>query len=246
MNDTNFQTVKKNNKGENVVDVGSGYLSPIEYIDDLINQLKGDIFPLFEVSGYAPFTIARNTFCFIDHVSSLKYGTINQTGRIKRIISEFASFDSYIQGKYKLYADYIVQVYRHDIVHNVRPFPHKIKVVEKNGSKQDKISWFAVSSDIGNSLPKPETFEKLTVHFKVTKNRKGLCHLRYYGDNVVINNYCLFFDLVNFLLEYKHNLESDSNLQNEFVNNYQNIVEHYFEIKNFTLDKSKDKECKLI
>src|SRR5690554_503210 len=115
----------KNITGQDCVCVLPGeYFSPQQYIQNLIDQLRGDIFPLLNAN--AIFTVARNTFCFIDHVSSLKLGPNyngNQTDRIETILKEFAHFDSYINSKYTKYAKYIVQVYRHDIVHNIRPFP---------------------------------------------------------------------------------------------------------------------------
>lgn len=226
------------------------YLSPPCYIQDLINQLEQDIFPLFKVRGFAPFTISRNIFCFIDHVSALKYGIKNrkgeQTKRIINLISEFASFDSYIQGKYQSYAGYIVQIYRHDLVHNVRPFPHKFQIIEKNGKKSEGISWFFISSNMGKNSPRIKTFNGLSKHLREVKNRKDLCHLRYIGNQVVINNYCLFFDLINFLFEYKNDLKINVSLQKSFIENYQKIANNYFEINNFILDKGKDKECRVL
>lgn len=244
--ETNWQT-KKSNK---VCVLPNEYLSPSEYIDNLIDQLRQDIFPLFRVGGSAPFTISRNIFCFIDHISVLKYGYGNmrggQTERIKKLISEFANFDSYIQSKYERYASYIVQVYRHDLVHNVRPFPHKFDIINKTVKKQKYISWFFVSSEIDKNYQGRKTFKKLTKHFINTKNRKNLCHLRYIGNQIVINNYCLFFDFVNFLKEYQKLLRNNKKLRDKFINNYQKIINNHFEINNFILDKRKDKECKIL
>lgn len=243
-------TIKIDGK-EKVCVLPGEYLSPEEYVQDLINQMKKDIYPLFNVKGNAPFTISRNIFCFIDHVSCLKYGYLKktegeQTIRIKKMISEFASFDSYINNKYKIYAPYIVQIYRHDLVHNIRPFPHKIKIIKKGKSvKVDMESWFLISSDIGNDYPKPKTFNKLAEYFINTSNRKGLCHLRCSNNQIVINNYCLFFDLINFLYEYKALLKNGDE-QDKFAKNYVSIVDRGFnKIKDFTLDKNEDKECKI-
>jgi hypothetical protein len=238
--------IVKTINGENKVCVLLGeYLSPTEYIQDLIGQLKKDIYPLFKVKGSAPFTVARNTFCFIDHISALRYGRNgNQTTRIKKLISEFAGFDSYINSKYKRYADYIVQVYRHDLVHNIRPFPHKFQIIDKVGNKSDGISWFFVSSYMKDTAPKPRTFNKLADYFKNVRNRSGLCHLRYRGNDIVINNYCLFFDLVNFLKDYKELLKNDTELQKEFINNYKKIAREYLKLGSFILDKRQDKECR--
>ena len=76
----------KNIKGQDCVCVLPGeYFNPQEYIQNLIDQLEADIFPLLKTG--AIFTLARNTFCFIDHVSSLKLGqnyNNNQTDRIKK------------------------------------------------------------------------------------------------------------------------------------------------------------------
>ncbi len=245
-----MKTKSQTKKSDKVCVLPNEYLNPSEYIDNLVDQLRQDIFPLFKVKGFAPFTIARNIFCFIDHVSGLKYGNKKekgyQTKRIKKLISEFANFDTYIQGKYKLYAPYIVKVYRHDLVHNVRPFPHEFEIIDKANKKQKGVSWFFVSSDIGKNYQGRKTFKKLTKHFKNTKNRKNLCHLRYIGNQIVINNYCLFFDFVNFLKKYQKLLKADKGLQNKFIKNYEEIKNNYFPINDFILDKRKDKECKIL
>jgi len=222
------------------------YLTPDEYVDDLINQLKKDIFPLFGVSGRAPFTVLRNAFCFIDHISQLIYGTGGaQTPRMRKIIYELASFDSYINRKYKRYADYIIQIYRHDLVHNIRPLPKVIQIIDKKGKKFYGISWFFISSEIDSAAPK--SFKALMKYFNKDSNRKNLFHLRYIGNQIYINNYCLFFDLVNFLENYKKKIGGDIRLQKKFAENYRKIVEKNLEkIKSFKLDKRQDKEVKFI
>lgn len=239
-----INVVKKIN-GIDKVSVGSEDFSPSEYIQNLLDQLKNDVFPLF--NGTPFFTIARNTFCFIDHVSALKFGITSdrgeQTARIKKLLGEFATFDPYINEKYKRYAGFITQVYRHDLVHNIRPFPHKIKVIDKNGNQSIQVSWFAVTHQTKKDLPKPATFESLSEYFSSTRNRSGLCHLRYCGNQIVINNFCLFFDLISFMKEYKSILDTDPDQQKLFISNYQLIVNKYPNITDFILDKAKDKEC---
>lgn len=231
----------KNIKGQDCVCVLPGeYFSPQQYIQNLIDQLEGDIYPLLKT--HATFTVARNTFCFIDHVSSLKLGpnyNNNQTDRIEAILKEFAGFNPYINSKYNKYAQYVVQVYRHDIVHNIRPFPHQIRIVDKNGAS-NKTSWFILSQEGPQNL----TFEQASSYFQNVNNRKNLCHLRYYGDQVFVNNWCLFFDLVNFLHEYKKELDTDNSAQGNFVDNYKKILDkNYNKIADFELDKTADKEC---
>lgn len=237
----------KNIEGEDKVSVGPIYFSPPEYIQDLLDQLRNDIFPLFQ--GSPLFTIARNTFCFIDHVSALKYGISRhrgeQTIRMRKILGEFARFDAYTNEKYQRYADFIIQVYRHDLVHNIRPFPHEIDVIEKDGAQTKKTSWFAIVQSLTQPLLGPTTFENFTRYFSNETNRKNMCHLRYYGDQIIINNFCLFFDLINYLIEYKRTLEADNSEKQIFIANYQSIVDKAPEIRNFTLDKTKDKECKI-
>ena len=117
---------------------------------------------------------------------------------------------------------------------------------DKNGNGSQGVSWFFISSDIGKNPPKPKTFLKLSKHFENTKNRKNLCHLRYIGNQIVINNYCLFFDFVNFLKEYQELLRNDKKLRDEFIKNYGEIINDHLEIKNFILDKRKDKECRIL
>lgn len=234
--------IKKIN-GVKKVSVGTKYLAPSEYIRDIIDQLRNDIFPLFQGSPF--FTIARNTFCFIDHISALKFGTTNQTTRIKALLGEFAKFDRYLNRKYQNYSSFIVQVYRHDLVHNIRPFPHKIQIIEEDGTKADGISWFHITQQT-ISMPNAQLFNQLAQNFENINFRKNLFHLRYSNNQVIINNNCLFFDLVNFLNQYENMLEKDVNEQNKFVNNYKKIANKYFSINNFILDKTKDKECKTV
>lgn len=231
----------KNINGQDCICVLPGeYFSPQQYIQNLIDQLKGDIFPLLKNSSI--FTVARNTFCFIDHVSSIKLGPNygnNQTERIEAILQEFAIFDSYINSKYQRYAKYIIQVYRHDIVHNIRPFPHQITIVDKNG-RSNKTSWFVLSQE----GPQDLSFQEASQYFNNAKNRKNLCHLRYSGDQVFVNNWCLFFDLVNYLKDYKQELETDSIVRDNFVNNFKSLFEkNYCKIDCFVLDKTADSEC---
>jgi len=234
----------KNINGIEKVSVGSCYFSPSEYAQNLLDQLKDDIYPLFQGTPF--FTVARNTFCFIDHVSALKYGPTSQTPRIKKLLGEFADFDLYINEKYQRYAAFIVQVYRHDLVHNIRPFPHKIKVIDKNGKLSTQISWFALSQAVRDNFPPRATFKQMAMYFKNTKNRSGLCHLRYHQNQIVINNFCLFFDLVNYLKNYKYILKNNENERVKFINNYQNIVKNHETISDFVLDKTIDKECVVV
>lgn len=224
------------------------YFTSEEYIGNLIEQLKSDVFPLFKVAGSAPFTISRNVFCFIDHISALLFGIQKkrgeQTERIIKTIFEFAKFDTYINSKYKKYAEYIVQIYRHDLVHNVRPLPKIIKIIEKKEQKLKKgITWFYISSEIHPRAPK--SFNSLKRYFNNTKNRKNLFHLRYIGNQIYVNNYCLFFDLVNFLDGLEKCVENDNRLATKIALNYKKIVKNNLnKIENFILDKNKDKEVK--
>ncbi|MBN1915879.1 hypothetical protein JW796_02690 [Candidatus Dojkabacteria bacterium] len=217
---------------------------PYEYVSDLIDQLKGDIFPLLE-SQIGLFTIARNIFCFTDHIASLMYIHTGkkQTERIKIVLNDFMPYDKYVNSKYKRYRSYLVQVYRHDLVHNVRPLPHIIDTIRKGATRKDRQeSWFFQSNYLKHDAPK--SLEELSEYFKIAKNRKGYCHLRYHRNEILVNNFCLFFDLINYLQDLKEKLRTDSNLQEIFANNYQKIVDNYWKIKDYILDKNKDEECK--
>lgn len=244
MRDNNLEIVKD----EKVCVLTDEYLTPEEYIKNLIEQLRKDIFPLFNTTGFAPFTILRNTFCFIDHVSALRYGIRDkngeQTGRMKRVIDHFALSDNYINSKYKEYSDYLIQIFRHDLVHNVRPLPKKIKVIEKGRSdREEKISWFIVDSYIHDNAPCK--FNALCDYFKKVRNRKGLNHLRYYRNEIWVNNWCLFFDFVNYLNIYKNDINRNQKLKKDFLKHYKLLVErNLHKIKDFVLDKNKNKEVK--
>jgi hypothetical protein len=217
---------------------------PYKYVENLVEQMKADIFPLL-ASKRGAFTVPRNCFCFIDHISSLqlldKYPK-DQTKRIEEILGSFMPYDTYINSKYQRYSAYIVQVYRHDLVHNIRPFPHSIKVIELGTKKEvQRVAWFILSDLVKSDAPR--SFDSLSDYFRQARNRKGYGHLRYHGNQVHINNFCLFFDLVNYLVDLAELLKTDFNLQKTVAENYQSISEKHFEIGGgFVLNKNADKE----
>lgn len=213
--------------------------TPQEYVQNLITQLEHDIFPLFSIKGSAPFTIARNSFCFVDHISRLIYGKKkNQTWRMKKVLKEFAPNEAYINNHYSDYAPYLVQLYRHDLVHNVRPLPKEITIRE-NQKNTKTTSWFFMFSkhETGTS------FDELKTNFNKSKFRKGYCHLRYTGNQVVINTNSLFFDLIIFLEALVKQLDASKSLRTNFTDNYYAVIEeNYFKINKLLLDKDKNKE----
>lgn len=229
-------------KDSMIVLPGESY-SPQEYVLNLVDQLEADIFPLFKVQGAAPFTIIRNSFCYVDHISRLFYGkngkNNNQSVRMRKIISQFADSDEYMNNNYQNYAPYLIQLYRHDLVHNIRPLPKQIKVM-KDGELSNETSWFFIFSKHDYSL----SFDDFTKKFQEKRFRNGFGHLRYTDNQIAINTQSLFFDLVIFLKKLAKKLEHDKNLQKKFIKNYNKIIdENYFKIDNrIILDKDANKE----
>lgn len=194
------------------------YFSPSEYFQNLIEQLKNDIYPLFRTDGAAPFTISRNVFCFIDHVSQLiSFDTNGQNERLKLVIHELGSIDEDLRDKYIKYSDYLIQVLRHDIVHNVRPFPKKVK--QENGGYID--AWYTIYT-ICDGMP----FENNLIKMKDIKNRKGRRHLEINRQNAVdIDSYSLFFDFIVYLQQLKTLADEDNNFRQTITENYYKIFQ---------------------
>jgi len=240
-------------------------VTPAHYIQNLIDQLENDIFPVLcrgqddpTISSDA-FTVLRNVFCFIDHVSSLLfrhkrykkrrggYRNITQTEYMILSLNSFMKEDIYINSKYREYSSYLVQIYRHDLVHHVHPLPHFIwvrNIGERKNTRKRKVSGFVVY----NKKPKrlSDKIGDLIDDFKSRRNRNNLCHLRYMHNSIVINSYCIFFDCVNYLLYVRDQLKANAIKREKLLENYSNIVNYkkYMNINGFVLDKYKNRRCK--
>lgn len=210
--------------------------TPTKYIDDLIQQIGNDIFPLFFFTqGSAPFTVLRNLFCFLDHVARLRYG--NEPDSLKKVLIS-GSFGVYkqIRKRYKQICPFLIQMYRHELVHHIRPFPKYIKYMIQRGNGDIRESGlqeigFHISSDINKKLEnKPaQTFEGICKFLKTESNRSNFCHLRSKRGKTgiyksfVFNTLCFMGDVVDYLNKYKERLRESRKEQIDFAYNYKNI-----------------------
>lgn len=219
--------------GEMIVLPGQCY-KPGEYFQDLIDQLRDDIYPLFLTVGGAPFTVTRNIFCYVDHLSQLVHGVGgSQNKRMKKVIKELGATDSTLSTSYSRYADYLVQIYRHDLVHNVRPLPKLIKI-EKNGVVKREV-WFRTISPVKEDVQLG--FESNRTRMSDAVRRSSLKHLKVVNGTVTIDTFRLFFDVILLLDDYKNRVMSDEKLRNKIVSNYYRIISGaFYSMEKFSLE----------
>ncbi len=214
-------------------------LSPADYLQNLVNQMRDDVYPLFRAAkGGAPFTVTRNTLCYIDHIASLIYGPEGpQSVRLKKIISQLGTVDSYLNSNYQKYSDYLIQIYRHDLVHNIRPFPKKI-LVNIEGISESRETWFFMQT-----LCDGKSFDDNLRYMAQKRSRKGRNHLRLASVQVVIDTFSLFFDTVILINSYIEKSKNDTKFETKLSKNYYKIMrKSYFSLRNFTLDQSSNKQ----
>ena len=137
----------------------------MKYIDDLIQQIESDIFPLFFFTqGSAPLTILRNLFCFLDHTARLQYS--NEPTSLQQIFT-VGSFGAYerIQKRYSQIYPFLIQMYRNELVHHIRPFPKmiKYKIQKSDGTvRKEEINFVYNYNLISNdNLQKPKAIIRL-------------------------------------------------------------------------------------
>lgn len=214
-------------------------LSPTDYLQNLVNQMREDIYPLFRATkGGAPFTVTRNTLCYIDHIASLIYGPEGpQNVRLKKVISQLGLTDPYLNSNYQKYSDYLIQIYRHDLVHNIRPFPKKI-LVNVGGRSESRETWFFMQT-----LCDGKSFDHNLKYMSQKRSRKGRNHLRLADVQVVIDTFSLFFDTVILINSYVQKSKNDTRFEVKLSRNYYKIMrKSYFSLRNFTLDQSLNKQ----
>ncbi|MFA6475666.1 MAG: hypothetical protein WCV88_05750 [Patescibacteria group bacterium] len=196
--------------------------SSSDYCEKLMNQLKDDIFPLFRTKGFAPFTIARNCFCYIDHIARLRFGKDGSMGNINKLMDDFGSYP-FIKEQYKLYKFDLQQTYRHHLVHNVDPWP-MVRQIKLHQRIETHVIGFHIKSKLPNSV-KQKRFSILKRKFSEEKFRAGLCHLRYDKNyNPIINTYCLFFDTIDYISRYRAILSTDDNEERDFAKHFIDLV----------------------
>jgi hypothetical protein len=90
------------------------------YLSMLIETLENDVAALFTTEGRAPFAIAREVLCYVDHLGSLF------TGRSGRRTSEaakayIARYLADVDASYGETGGLLYDMYRHGTVHNFAP-----------------------------------------------------------------------------------------------------------------------------
>ena len=225
-------------KSEVMICVETHFESAEEHLESLIGQLKDDIFPLFRVKGNAPFTILRNTLSFCDYISRLHFGKKGSSGDLSRLFDSFGSYD-YIKERYLEYKKYLIQLYRHEVIHTIRPWSKGMLLRKSGNLKFGNVGW-----NIKSKLPKEvekkiskekdkDKFDKLYSLLKEENNRKNLFHLRLSkkSNSPVINTYCFFFDLVDYLKNFIELVNSDADIERALLENLISVeVENYFNL----------------
>ncbi len=214
-----------------------GLITPSEYIGVLIDQLRDDVYPLLNspevTAGGAPFTVLRNIFCYIDLVSMLRYGPDKNssygkgTGNISKLLMSFGPKD--MKARYRKYSKYLIQIYRHDLVHTVEPRLKIMKIISNNTNIIQLIGW-SIRSDCMNKQKYKSIIYNFDIGAKLMRSdsfrKNEFLHLRFDENSMspVINTIAFFFDLVNYLFDYQNSLTKDEDINKEFALNYVQMV----------------------
>lgn len=206
-------------------------ITPREHLQDLLDQLRNDIYPLFKpsvTSGGAPFTVLRNIFSYLDYVALLRFGPRGAYGngmsKIDKLLDDFGPKD--MKGRYKQYKDYLIQIYRHDLVHLTSP---RLKIMKIIRNKEEKIEivGFFIASDTFNDKKEEKKkrilhdFEQGCLLMKSEKFREdNFFHLRLRKNTPIINSISMFFDLANYIKEYQTSLANEEELNKIFAKHF--------------------------
>jgi hypothetical protein len=197
------------------------------YLDDLLSHLEGDIFPLLsKTKGKAPFTVLRNILCYCDCIARLQYGKKGSSGDLEQLFENFGPYE-YIQKRYREYKKYLIQLYRHDLVHTVRPWSKVMFIKASNQVSLDLVGWH-IRAHLNNDTEKSsDNFSELKKLLAQESKRKNLVHLRVDRNgshSPIINIYCFLFDLVNYTEELKTRLIGDRQIMENFMKNLIEII----------------------
>jgi len=201
--------------------------TPSGYIQNLIDHIRDDIYPLFFLtSGGAPFTILRNLFCYLDHTARLRFGN-NQDSLDKLFCKgDFGAY-KHIQKRYCQIHKDLIQLYRHELAHHIRPWP-KIRKVKIEKSRERKLIGFHISWEVNKKMiqAKFEDFAEFAEFMRKEKNRKHLNHLRSskYYPQFIVNTFCFLSDIVDYLNRYAIILDNKEEERLNFCKNYLLIV----------------------
>lgn len=204
--------------------------TPSKYIENLIDQIKDDIFPLmFFTRGHAPYAVLRNLFCYLDHVARLRFG--NNKSSLDQIFNK-GDFGCYpfIKKRYQHIFKDLIQLYRHELIHQTRPLP-KIRNVKVDRNFKTIGVGFHISSDINKKIYDSSVmnFRLMSKFMKDDKNRKHLNHLRSAKkySAFIVNNFCFLFDVIDYLKRYSDDLSDQKKNFSEikiFCTHYIDII----------------------
>jgi len=200
--------------------------SAVSHLDNLTSHLKDDIFPLLSrTSGGAPFTVLRNILCYCDCIARLQYGQKGHSGDLEKLFENFGPYD-YIQKRYHEYKKYLIQLYRHDLVHTVRPWSKIMFININNQVYLNYIGWQIIAELNDTTNIVGTDFFGLKSLLAHESNRKGLIHLRLDKNSrsPIINVYCFLFDLVNYIDKLKNSLHTNSHDMEKFLKNLIDII----------------------
>lgn len=199
--------------GEPLLTFNDKQVTPRDHIGNLVDQLRGDIYPILERN--APFASLRNIMCYAEYAALLRYGTAgarSESGNLNRLFGHF-SYGRF-ERDYRRYASYLIQLYRHDLVHLTAP---RMKVIQTTirGTTGISVAGFSIDSSCIHG-----DYDALCSQMKQESFRSGLAHLRLDATNIHIHAQSLYFDLIHFLTDWQGEL-SHSDLENRsFAENF--------------------------
>lgn len=214
--------------------VETSFHSADGHLNNILDQIEKDVFSLLaNTDEKAPFTVLRNVLCFCDCVACLRYGKRGGGGDLEQLFDELGPY-AYIRRRYCEYKKYLIQLYRHDLVHTIRPWS-KMMFVKCNDVLTLGIVGWHITAQLNNKTQAHKAdFNKLKNLLAVENNRKNLVHLRVdkkRNQSPVINTYCFLFDLVNYIEELKEQLKTDKETMEQFMKNLiEMIVESSFRL----------------
>lgn len=203
--------IRSANDTEPLLKYNDKFVTPREHLVNLLDQLKGDIYPILQKQN-APFTALRNIMCFAEYIALLKFGTLGQKseqGNLPRLFGHF-SYGRF-EKNYREYSPYLIQLYRHDLIHLTSP-RQKIIYTTINNITGLSITGFYIDSTCPNN-----DYDELCSLMRNESNRSGLKHLRLRATEIVIHVQSLYFDLVLFIKDYISELAHNADMNEKFA-----------------------------
>jgi len=245
--------IKDANQIEPILKYNNKFVTPREHLQDLIDQLRGDVFPLINpnVTGSgAPFTVLRNIFCYMEYIALLRFGRKrnSESGNLEKLLDCFGPED--IQSRYRVYKKYLIQLYRHDLVHLTSPRMKIIQIKDNNKNQIDFAGFFMVADIIGPDKDQKKLqifgdFDQACSLMRSSEFRKNsFIHLRLARSTITINTISMFFDLINYIKDYQASLAKEEELNRNFAENLikANLNSAVKLVKELPIDISKNKQ----